>query len=831
MLKQAFFIVVALFFITGNVSAQRKLSGIVTDETAVGIPNAKVYVKNDPTMRTVCNDAGYYEFFLLPGEYYLVFQAVGYEEREIFIGMADQEQKRDVFLLPNNIKNTGEIEVIAKRTNPGRDIILKVVEKRDSINQWKLPHSCEVYIKSVERIDKNAKSKESKKEKKEKLVAPQEIDDPFAEKRKADAEFANSMNFLEVQLTRQFEPQNKVKELRHAYDLRGKATNMYYTTTVKSNFNFFQNLLHLDDLHQTPVSSPISVPGILSYKYRLVEQYEEDGKKIHKIKITPRNTATTTLDGYIWVVDSTWLIQKLEMTMNKGNLIIYDYFTIYQEFDHPGDSLCVLTNQLLTYGVTYNKTATHLENHASFYDYNFDVTFEKKHFKNELSVTEQEAYERDSLYWKDKRKGELSVEELRYILVQDSIKNYQNRAEYLDSLDREFNKVTVWKVLWFGIDKRNREKKHQWTLSSLASMARPIYIAGPRVAPNFFFFKKWKDERTLDSYTELSMGFLNADLKGNSWWRYRYDPFHFGTVAAEFEHDFGTVTWNDAITEVYKRENFFEKTGLTLIHDYELFNGFYFYTSFGFAERRSIDRYKFLTQIDSLLPNNVAKSFEPYQAAIGTIRISYTPGQKYMREPNRKVLLGSKWPTFYAFYERGIPKLFGSDVDHEYIRFGMEQTFKLGLLGTTSYHINTGKFLSSRALYDADFKYFRRSDPIWFSDPLNSFQGLDTSLPTKKLYLTGHLIHHDNGALLNKIPFMKKTRIGLVGGAGILIVPEHNYLHYEALVGLERIFKLSKRRLRLGIYCAFSDGNKSKARVDWKISFSFLDNRSLKWNF
>lgn len=78
---------------------------------------------------------------------------------------------------------------------------------------------------------------------------------------------------------------------------------------------------------------------------------------------------------------------------------------------------------------------------------------------------------------------------------------------------------------------------------------------------------------------------------------------------------------------------------------------------------------------------------------------------------------------------------------------------------------------------------------------------------------------------------MKKTRIGLVAGAGMLYVPEHDWQHYELLVGLERVFKLSKRRLRIGIYYALSGGNHSKPRDDWKISFALLDNRSLKWNF
>lgn len=832
MLKFILLTLLFLFLGWNSSFGQRKLSGIVIDETETAIPLAKVFIKNDPTQRTVCNQEGYFELFLLPGEYYLVVQANGYEDREVFIGMTDAEMTRNIFLLPINVKELGEVGIVAKKTNPGRDIILKVVEKRDTINMWKYPHSTDVYIKTVEKINRDAASSSTKKGKTQASVDPnKEIEDPFAVKKKQDELLVNNMNLLEVEIAREFEPQNKVKEHRMAVTLHGNASNMYYTTTVRANFNFFQNLMHLDDLHQTPVTSPISIPGILSYKYRLEEQYVENGRKIHKIKITSRSSSTSTLEGYIWVVDSVYLVQKLELTLNKGNLIIYDYFTIQQEFDLPGDTLCLLKKQTLSYGVTYNKISTHLTTNVQFDNYNFEVNFAKKYFNSELAVTEKEAYERDSAYWNNHRKGDLSVEEVRYIMLQDSIRDFHNRKEYLDSLDAEFNKVTALKVLWFGIDQRNREKKTQWTLSSIVSMSRPFYIAGPRVAPNFFFFKKWKDERTLDSYTELSLGFMNWDVKGNSWWRYRYDPFHFGTIAAEIEQDFGANTWNDAITEIYKRENFFEKTALTIIHDYELFNGLYLNNSLNFAERRSINHYKFITKFDDFVPNSEAKEFPTYQAFLLTARLSYTPGQKYMREPYRKVILGSKWPTFYLFYERGIPKLFGSDVDHDYIRLGIEQTLKIGTLGTTSYHLHSGKFLSSNVLKDADFKYFRRSDPLWFSNPLSSFQGLDTNLPTKKLYFSAHLIHHDNGSILNKIPFVKKARIGLVGGAGMLLVPEHNFQHYEVLLGLERIFKLSKRRLRMGVYCAFSDGNTTKARADWKFSIAFLDNRSLKWNF
>ena len=159
------------------------------------------------------------------------------------------------------------------------------------------------------------------------------------------------------------------------------------------------------------------------------------------------------------------------------------------------------------------------------------------------------------------------------------------------------------------------------------------------------------------------------------------------------------------------------------------------------------------------------------------------------------------------------------------------QTFKIGTLGTSSYHIKSGQFFSSKSLKDADFKYNRRSDPLWFSNPLYSFQGLNVSLPSKQFFIEGHLIHHDNGSIINKIPFMKKTGIGLVVGCGGLYVKEYNWQHYEVFSGLERNFKFSKRKLRVGVYGVLSDGNNINPTTTWKLSFAILDTRNMKWNF
>ncbi|MDC1245237.1 DUF5686 and carboxypeptidase regulatory-like domain-containing protein, partial [Crocinitomicaceae bacterium] len=777
------------------------------------------FVKNDPNQRTVADINGNYQLSLMPGEYFLVFSSLGFENRESYISISALDMIRKIQLFPSKIQDLESVQVSAKKSNPGRDIMKKVVSKRDQINPWNHPHKVEVYIKAREGIRRKSREEENDGE--------PEIDDSFD----GTNPLRDTMNLLEIQIERNYASSNKVKEFRKAYSLRGSKRNLYYTTTVKSNFNFFENLLRLDDLHENPISSPISIPGILSYKYRLVEKYIDEGRSISKIKIQARNTATSTLQGYIWVVDSLWLIEKIDLSMKKGNLLVYDYFNIQQEYDHPGDSICVLKKQVLDYGVKYKRESSICKTTAIFSNYDFQPEFENKFFNSELAVTEKEAYEKDSSYWENERAGQLSPEEIAFIIRQDSIKDYINRKEYLDSVDKVFNKITALKVLWWGVDHRNRSKRMQWTIGSLATTIRPVYIAGPRLSPNFDLFKKWKDERTLDSYTQISYGLLNNDIKGDTWWKYKFDPFHQGKIRMSLNHDFDVIRGYDAITQIYKRENFIEATSMNTSIEYELFNGFYIDLGGEFTERRSLEGYDFLEFADDVLPNNEPSDFETYQALIADFTVSYTPKQKYMREPYRKIVLGSAWPTFNLYYERGIPNVFGSDIDHEYIQMSIDQTFKIGTIGTSSYRLSGGLFLNANNLRDPDFKFQRRSDPLWFSNPLYSFQGLDTLLRTNDMSLEAHFVHHDNGAIINKIPFMKKTRVGLVFGGGALYVKEHDYFHYEILAGLERNFKLSRRRLRVGLYGVLSTGNKSQPRFDYKISFAILDDRSMKWNF
>jgi hypothetical protein len=259
--------ILALFilFLFGSAYGQRLLNGVITNEQNLPLAGAEVFAKNSTELRTVADANGYFEMYLNPGEYYLVFTAEGYQDRELYLAMRDQEARRDMQLFPMKLSDIQDVRVTAKKTNVGRDKIMKVVEKREQINPWNYPHEVDVYIKATEQRETVVKEKKENHRKDQ---------DPLEEGQRQIPEWLNKLQLVEVQLHRSYAPPNQVKEIRNAYKALGDVSQLYYTTTVKSNFNFFENLLHLDDLHQTPVSSPISTPGIIAYKYRLEEKYE-----------------------------------------------------------------------------------------------------------------------------------------------------------------------------------------------------------------------------------------------------------------------------------------------------------------------------------------------------------------------------------------------------------------------------------------------------------------------------------------------------------------------------------------------------------------------------
>jgi hypothetical protein len=193
----------------------------------------------------------------------------------------------------------------------------------------------------------------------------------------------------------------------------------------------------------------------------------------------------------------------------------------------------------------------------------------------------------------------------------------------------------------------------------------------------------------------------------------------------------------------------------------------------------------------------------PNQALVTTINLEYQPGQRYIEYPNRKISIGSKYPTFAVSYTRGWEGVLGSDANFDKWSFSVWDAVNFKLRGELRYRFSLGGFLNANSVYLPDYQHFNGNQTLVAGEYLNSFQVAPyyNYSNTGDFYATGHLEHHFNGFLTNKIPLFRRLNWHLVGGVNAFYAGGGD--HYEEMSwGLENIFKV----LRVDIVSSWHDG-------------------------
>ncbi len=102
-----------------------------------------------------------------------------------------------------------------------------------------------------------------------------------------------------------------------------------------------------------------------------------------------------------------------------------------------------------------------------------------------------------------------------------------------------------------------------------------------------------------------------------------------------------------------------------------------------------------------------------------------------------------------------------------------------------------GGFLNNKKVFIQDYQHFNGNQRSAASAYVNSFQLAPyyANSTTESFYLFGHIEHHLNGLLSNKIPLFRKLNWNFVTGSNAFYVnKKNNYI--EIFGGLENIFKI-----------------------------------------
>ncbi|MFY7946011.1 MAG: DUF5686 family protein [Bacteroidia bacterium] len=813
-------ILICLFFSAAGQAQYYTVSGFVADSTLQPIEDANIYITNGSVMGKTDN-FGYYKFELREGEYELVFTHRNFQSVHVKIVLSTHDDTVNI-ILPYLIKSVGQANVTVKWKDPGPEMMRKAIEKREYWNSRIPAHSTELYIRAFEEYNKPKKNKK----------AWEVTDSTKSKKQRQSDDNGPVASMAEIILQRDWTPAGQLKEVRSAVSYRGDRSSLFYTSTTEGDFNFYQNLVTIPGLSDMPVVSPLNYAAIASYKFSFLGSYKDDlGRRILKIKVQPRLVTNSVFSGEIHLVDSLFCIYRTDLHFPATQLNEYNDFIISQEYTLTQDTFLQFADQRFDYYAKAGKGKYSGYTLVKYRNYIMPAAFPKGHFGMEISATSDSAYEKDSSFWNTTRAVPLNAGEIKFITRSDSIKRVLNSKEYLDSMQKINNKVTFYKLLLSGQEYQNREKGLTISFQPLMFIAQPWYPGGVRLNVWNTINKEFKSKRSINFVENLSYGINNKDIRGTVIFSTLFDPYHRGFFYASVGRDFNFINGNAAFLDLAKRANFYQNTHLSAYVRRELINGLYLRIRSEISERKDISNFVFDALGDQIFGDNPPSVFGTHRAFIGTATLQYTPFQKYIREPRQKVILGSRWPTFFVSYSKGIPGVLQSVIDYNYLEFGLDQEMQFALWGRSELRVNSGSFLSSKKVSLVDYRYQRRGDVLLFTPPMFAFQTLDSTFATFNRFYELHYRHHFNGALLNKIPFVKKLGLRESAGINLLYAPERrNMFFYEFYVGIDKLVKVWRERFKIGLYYAAGYSNIYEQPIyGFKVNFEYFDRRDNSW--
>jgi len=811
-MKKSVLLILPAFFLHLALPAQvYKVHGKVVNRQLEPIVLASIQVK-DQDNGTITNEEGYYELSLNAGKYDLIVSMIGYQTRIVTVLVNDNIEQNFILLIDEG-PELEEVVVKAKIKDRAEEIVRGVIKNKDALLTASGAYSCNVYIRATQQ--------DSITGKKTRMAADSSIN---------DSDDLKHMAMAEISLKLDYAAPDQYREERIGVTKRGETGNLFYLTTSDGEFNLYNNLIKAPGVSQIPLISPVSYSGLVAYRYKTLKTDYYGKRRVYTIAIKPRLVSNATVEGEVVIDDSSKTILSAKIRFPSFHMPEYDFFEVEQQYGFVNDTAWMITRQKFYYYSKAGKSKISGQTVVTYQNFVFNKKFPRNHFGNEVSRTAASAYRQDSVFWSRVRTEPLTGKEIEFIQYKDSITNLMNSERYLDSLDAMMNRVSWKNILIFGQVFNDHRKKRRWVLPPVTGIIQPFQFGGTRINLSFLYNKTFESRKNMGIVTSINYGFRNNDVNGSISFQRMYNPFNRGRYRFSIGRDFQYIFEGDAWINMLKRSNIYLNNAFGIGHDLEILNGLYISNDFEIALRRSVSNYKINPKVDSLfgdiLTDNQPVVFDPYNAVYNKVRLSFTPRQKYLREPKEKIILGSKFPSFYVEWRKGVHGLFNSDINFDYLEFGIDHKPGFGTLGRAAYKLRTGSFLNKRDLRLVDYIFQRRGDPLLFLDPHKAFQSLDSSFPVFDWFYEGHYVHNFEGYFLNKIPLLKKLKLREVAGGGVLWAQERSLLYGEVFAGIEREFKWPPNPLtkfKIGIYIVSSFANRFNNPVQFKVGLQTWD--------
>ena len=875
---------VFLVFIFVLLSEAQKVTGFVRNSNGDGLPGVNVYIKNSNS-GVISDENGYFILpFSKPGDYIIVFRMLGYETLENEVKIQSYGNVTLDAVLSESALQLNEAIVVADNKDLARSVMKSVRDRRrdflkgiSDIRYYSYRRQTMVFDEPRHVRDSIEKAREDsimaslgyeKLTPKEKRQARRkmrrikrgkekaEVDTTF--KDTARGSFVDEMNeillFTYKKGNRYFEEVIAENEYRarppenYIYISIGDEAEgisvdniqyvrhnpyVFFDQAESWEFNFYKNTMTKDMLTAQPLVSPLSSAGAANYRYEYAGLKYIDSCKVYILKIDPVFPNDALFEGYISFYDSSFAIDQVDLEINPGALLYCESFHIMQKYKKPKGNESIPVETLIEYTIKEGKRnikttalCVHMESTTS------PDSMSYRNRAGEVRFYEPFALERDSAYWDSCRMVPLSPLEISYSKEIDSLRRWYGSDEFQFRIDSTFNEISLLRVLFRGIGQRNSKKQTRWYINPVVSQLNFFGIGGYRHNLSGSFRKRFTNEFLLETDGMIDYGFRNNDVCGRVGFGLTYVPQKFVRTFVRFGDYYDMINQGASISQIFSRSNFVRTKTFAISQRMEVINGLFAELSFNYSFQKPINDLELANWSNSLFGDlNDPIDFDLYNKSEIRLDLVYRIKQKYMMKGRRKILLGSKWPDITFVWRKGFPGFLHSEVNFDYLEFGFKDYMKLNRWGTSNYAFSVGSFVNRANLRVVEHKYFRGSDMYFFSDPTRSFQLLGPTLSSSSAFMQGNYIHHFDGMILGKVPFLSKLNVNLAGGTGFLFMEQNHFRHFEFFAGIEKRIRIRDEIFRLGFYGVTADNNFSDAVLTWKIGINFFDSYSRKWEY
>lgn len=567
--------------------------------------------------------------------------------------------------------------------------------------------------------------------------------------------------------------------------------------------DYFHINIYSSSLLRSKLISPLSGSAHKHYKFDIDSLQRENNEWLYRVSFKPRYKSYQLVEGYMLVSDKMWSVRELQFS-GRSEYLHFDNLIRMGEVGTESEFLPITyslnaTFRMLGNAIDGNFTAAF--NYKSI-ELNKNPLLLKKRKKTNYNLTKSFSLQCDTSRYQ--QLDSLEFAQLRLLpLTEHEQHLYKEYHQVQDStLPRKVK--TKSKMFWSEVGDM-LISRHTFYLAGggrirVSPIINPFVISysgkdGVSYRYDLRYNNTFKGDRYLRIAPRIGYNFRHREfywrLHGDfDYWPQKRASFHLKTgsgnriYARDVINDFKQIP--DSILKL--NENYFRNVYFELMHKWEIFNGFSVNLGVSVHERKAANKAKSVMPGDGIDSNGDERGvadYPEYQVELRNrycsfaprVRVSWTPGQYYYMNGDRKINLHAKWPTFSVDWERGIKGVFGSTDNYERIEFDVQYQRSLGLMRTIAFRIGTGVFTEQEQVYFVDFENFAKNNlPLGWNDEIGGvFQLLDRHwYNSSRKYFRTHITYEVPFLVL---PRLKKYTRNILNERlyfGILMMPQLN---------------------------------------------------------